>query len=281
MNTDSTPQGEDRTPDHVFIGVHPRRFRDLVKRCGLTRTEAAELLFLGLRINERRTCFPSNKRAADDANRKSHDQVRRLHKQLRAKGALDWEEDPAGGSHIFKLPDAFFYGSDSYHESKSRWGGTSKSTLSESRKVGGGGDIKPAPKQIQGEDQPDLNYTRPKQQQHPGSEGVLADELQTFVNREQAKRDLMAVGVREYEADRIARQYSTTTIYSVLHSAQQRSDEIHNPGAWVRKSIELRAGELIQFPNGKKQQQQGNKYLQDEYFSKHGAESDDDQDSRH
>jgi hypothetical protein len=79
--------------------------------------------------------------------------------------------------------------------------------------------------------------------------------LSTFSKNEKSstlKEVLISAGVKPREAALIADQYSSALIQQVINEAKARAaqQQISSPGAWIRATLEIRAGKKIDYGNG-------------------------------
>ncbi|MCE7947234.1 MAG: hypothetical protein DYG88_07370 [Chloroflexi bacterium CFX4] len=232
----------DPTPDHIFIKVYPSRLRALAREYNLTRAEIGELVLLACYINDQRECYPSKADSVEKIGMRSAHWARQIHRRLAQKGVIQYVQGGTKGglrlASTFRLPDAFFYGSDSYRLRNSAPVGDRNSEsgwdrISDRKRRY---DSDPQPERL--EQKPE-STEKPAQQHSPPEEGAV-DPSET------AKR-LAKAGVKPREAALIAAQYSTELIESVLRDAERGS--IGNKGGWIRAAVERRAGRIIRYPD--------------------------------
>ncbi len=192
----------DTTPDEVFIKVHPARLRALIASKALTRTQVGALLMLALRIDEDRICYPAVARITADIGYKHERHTAKQIEYLESIGVLEVERSD-NTSHTYHLPGCFEFGR------KTVEGWVRFSALS-------------------------AHKTVPEEESNSQQESVRREAEQTDLERMLIQR-----GVQSREAALIAVQYPAALIATVCRQAEQTDKA--NPGAWIRKTIELRA----------------------------------------
>lgn len=259
----------------LFIKVYPERLRALIRQHHLRRVEAAELLYLALYIDDQGICWPSKGDSVEKVGMKSSHWARKLHSRLKKKGVLDWDFDHDKRSPRFHLPNAFFYGSDSYHDRNTESRGDRNTESGTDRDSESRGDRNTDPEQ-----EPSRTRTNRTRTLTNKQTGALNDAgFAPTRDQRHLIRRLTEAGVSDLEAVLIAQQYKQETIDKAI--ADSARPGIANRGGWVRSAIERIANQDIQYPAVSHKQlvaqaamavaaARGNPYLDDEYFERHG-----------
>ena len=248
QNSSTAPAIEyvDSTPDDIFIKVYPARLRRLIRETKLRRAEIGELLLLALRIDGENRCWPSKEDSAACIGMKSPDWARRLQHSLKSKGAIDWDFDHDKRSPRFTLPDAFYFGKDSYprHNTESRGDRNTESRRGRNSTINFHNKT-PEQESTEGESV----LTKTKMNRQTESQIEVADSTLTQPTKEQESliRALAQAEVSTTEAYLIGMQYRKQTVESVIEDCRGHSN-IAKPGAWIRRTIELIAHEGIKYP---------------------------------
>lgn len=279
-------QPDSTTDSRPFIKVYINELRALAKEHGLRRAEIGELLALALYMDDQGVCWPSAQTSADDIGLKSGSGARRIQRQLKQKGVITWDFQHDKASPRFHLPTTVFYfGSESYHRSNRTGGGLHNRT--------GGGLHNSPPGGLHnsaGEQEPSRTKTsgNEKHQNSTAEPGMNNASASDVGESRELERRLINAGVAEYEARLIVRQYRHSTVKSALSALANSHSAISNPGGWVRRTIERRAGQPLAYPNStaeiiqkitdgtavQQAEEAGDPYLDDAYFRRQNRAGD-------
>lgn len=259
----------------MFIKVYIEELRRLVEECGLTRAELGELMLLALYMDGDNKCYPSQRKVAEQTGRHKSG-VARIHRSLRAKGALEYVSGTGRRSSRYVLPACFEIGAGS-GKNKSE-GGTNVSlrvlknahsgyaecvtqtpsnvsprVLKNAHPHGSGFTSAPSEEKGAKKRRNKNHITRsgqePEAAQNKNQGGACAPEpISPALGIDMGVPELLhAAGVRPREALLLAQQYPEHLLREVL--ADVKAKQPADAGAWIRRVVELRAARTIRYPD--------------------------------
>lgn len=259
----------------MFIKVHIEELRRLIEECGLTRAELGELLLLALYMDGDNKCYPSQRKVAEQTG-KSKSGVARIHRTLRAKGALEYVSGIGRRSSRYVLPACFEFGAGSGKNKSESVTNVTHRVLKNAHSECAKSDTQTpsnvtlrvlknahshesgftsAPSEEKGaKKRRNKNHiTRsdqePETAQNKIQGGACAPEpispaLEVSIG---VAGLLHAAGVRPREALLLAQQYPEHLLREVLADAKAKQPA--DAGAWIRRVVELRAARTIRYPD--------------------------------
>ncbi len=243
-------------PDH-FIKVYPRRLRDFCrnviaaarikhqkKNIKITRAMIGALVLLGLRIDDKGYCYPGQEISAKQVGMRSPSGSRYIHRVMQKLEMIESDFTSDRRSRRYRLPGGIFiFGHDSYHDQKFARSYDQKFARSYDQKFAANKRPDSLTRNHNEIEQTDNAQSAARSE--PNAEIGITKIQQSLYN------DLINLGVGTKEAALIATQYKSKTISGAIQDARRLADtgKIHNPGAWVRRTIEKRANEPLLYNN--------------------------------